>query len=80
MWQSAASNAKDLADYLENVKLVLDGDVLAEWKLNGKYLTFNLNNAYTIEKNKTVTFTYGVDKICVKDNNEENPVWRNIDV
>ena len=38
-------------------------------------------SVYFIYKdNKTVTFTYGVDKICVKDNNEENPVWRNIDV
>ena len=58
---TAPANAKDLADYLENVKLVLDGEVLAEWKLNGKYLTFNLKNAYTIEKGKTATFTVKAD-------------------
>ena len=52
---------KDLADYLENLKLVVDSDVVATAKMNGKYLTFNLDNAYVIEKGKNVTFTVKAD-------------------
>jgi hypothetical protein len=29
--------------------------------MNGKYLTFNLDNAYVIEKGKNVTFTVKAD-------------------
>ncbi len=52
---------KDLADYLENLKLVVDSDIVATAKMNGKYLTFNLDNAYVIEKGKNVTFTVKAD-------------------
>ena len=52
---------KDLADYLDNLKLVVDSEVVATAKMNGKYLTFNLDNAYVIEKGKNVTFTVKAD-------------------
>ena len=56
-------NDKDLADYLKNLKLVLDGEVLAEANMKGKYLTFNLDKAYTIEKGKTAIFTVKWDVV-----------------
>ena len=57
------ANNKDLADYLENIELVLDNDVLADGTMNGKYLTFVLSDPYVLEKNKTATLTVRADVI-----------------
>jgi hypothetical protein len=52
---------KDLADYLENLELVLDNEVLAEAEMNGKYVTFNMSKPYVLEKNKRAVFTVKAD-------------------
>jgi hypothetical protein len=56
----SGNNAKDLADYLKNIKL-MDGDtVVARAEMNGKYLTFNFDN-YKIIQGRSVTFTIKAD-------------------
>lgn len=60
-FKEATANEVDTAD-LENFQLVVDGDVIAEADgFNGKYLTFNVKDGYSIKKGKAPIFTVKAD-------------------
>lgn len=52
------------ADYLENFVLVADGEAIAETdSMNGKYLSFNIEDGYVIDEDESETFTVEADII-----------------
>jgi hypothetical protein len=61
--KASTDDAKDYEDFIENIELVVDGEVLAKAEMNGKYLTFNLNEGFEIEKKHNETFTIRADII-----------------
>ena len=62
------ANNKDAAEYFDNFELVAEGSVIATTKkMNGKYLTFKLDNPYGIEKGQTEEFTVKADVLWWAD-------------
>lgn len=60
-FKEASTNEVDTAD-LENFQLVVDGEVIAEADgFNGKYLTFNVKDGYSIKEGKAPIFTVKAD-------------------
>lgn len=55
--------SKDYADYVEDLALVVDDEVIATSEMNGKYLSFNIEDGYVIEADKLPTFTIKGDVI-----------------
>ena len=54
---------KSVADYLDNIVLNVNDEEVAEWKMNWRYLTFELSKPYKIEKTKNVTFVVNADVV-----------------
>ncbi len=61
MW--SGSEARNFDDYLKNLGLEIDGNVIATAEMEGKYLTFKITNGYLVEKNKTPVFTVKADVV-----------------